>query len=39
MTKPETPTAVFDVELMRDLVERSRGRLSPQDLACLADVV
>jgi hypothetical protein len=39
MTKPESPTAVFDVELMRDLVERSRGRLSPQDLACLADVV
>jgi hypothetical protein len=39
MTKPESPTAIFDVELMRDLVERSRGRLSPQDLACLADVV
>jgi hypothetical protein len=39
MTKPERPTAIFDVELMRDLVERSRGRLSPQDLACLADVV
>ena len=39
MTKPESPTAVFDVELMRDLVERSRGRLSAHDLACLADVV
>jgi hypothetical protein len=39
MTKPESPTAVFDVELMRDLVSRLRGRLSPQDLACLADVV
>lgn len=39
MTKPESPTAVFDVELMRALVERSRGRLSPQDHACLADVV
>jgi hypothetical protein len=39
MTKPESPTAIFDVELMRDLVERSRGRLSAQDLACLADVV
>jgi hypothetical protein len=39
MTKPESPTAIFDVELMRDLVERSRGRLSPQDLARLADVV
>ncbi|MGH8749671.1 MAG: hypothetical protein ACREU5_11265 [Burkholderiales bacterium] len=39
MTKPESPDPVFDVELMRDLVERSRGRLSPQDLAGLADVV
>jgi hypothetical protein len=39
MTKPESPDPVFDVELMRDLVERSRGRLSPQDLACLAEVV
>jgi hypothetical protein len=39
MTKPEDPTPVFDVELMRDLVSRLRGRLSPQDLACLADVV
>lgn len=39
MIKSESPTAVFDVELMRDLVERSRGRLSPQDHACLADVV
>jgi hypothetical protein len=38
MTKPEDPP-VFDVELMRDLVSRLRGRLSPQDLACLADVV
>ncbi len=39
MTTPEDPTPVFDVELMRDLVSRLRGRLSPQDLACLADVV
>jgi hypothetical protein len=39
MTKPESPDPVFDVELMRDLVSRLRGRLSPQDLACLADVV
>ncbi|TMQ05826.1 MAG: hypothetical protein E6J91_39590 [Deltaproteobacteria bacterium] len=39
MTKPEDPTPVFDVELMRDLVSRLRGRLSLQDLACLADVV
>ena len=39
MTKPEELTPVFDVELMRDLVSRLRGRLSPQDLACLADVV
>jgi hypothetical protein len=39
MIKPEDPTPVFDVELMRDLVSRLRGRLSPQDLACLADVV
>ena len=39
MTKPEDPAPVFDVELMRDLVSRLRGRLSPQDLACLAGVV
>jgi hypothetical protein len=39
MTKPEDPTLAFDVEFMRDLVSRLRGRLSPQDLACLADVV
>lgn len=39
MTKPENPEPVFDVELMRNLVERTRGRLSPQDHACLADVV
>ena len=39
MIKPEDPTPVFDVELMRDLVSRLRGRMSPQDLACLADVV
>ena len=36
VTRGATP--VFDVELMRDLVSRLRGRLSPQDLACLADV-
>ena len=41
MTTPESPDAepVFDVELMRDVVERMRTRLSPQDHACLADVV
>jgi hypothetical protein len=39
MTKPESPHPVFDVEVMRDLVERTRTRLSPQDHACLADVV
>jgi len=39
MTKPESPDPVFDVEVMRELVERSRGRLSPQDHACLAEVV
>ena len=39
MTKPESPDPVFDVEVMRDLVERMRARLSPQDHASLADVV
>jgi len=41
MTMRESPDAepVFDVELMRDVVERMRARLSPQDHACLADVV
>jgi hypothetical protein len=39
MTKPESPEPVFDVELMRNLIERTRGHLSPQDHACLADVV
>ena len=41
MTTPESPDAdpVFDVELMRDVVERMRARLSAPDHACLADVV
>src|SRR5258705_163905 len=39
MTKPESADPVFDVELMRDLVERSRGRLSHQDHACLSNAV
>lgn len=42
MTKPEStesPVPVFDVEVMRELVERMRGRLPAQDHAGLADIV
>jgi hypothetical protein len=39
MTKPERPVPVFDVEVMRELVERMRARLPPQDHAGLADMV
>jgi hypothetical protein len=40
MTKPESPVpAVLDIEAMRDAIERVRSRLSPQDHACLADMI